>query len=103
MCSITQAYLNLSNLIIFERPEIASLIYLPAELHFSPPELPSKIEIGRVHFSDADEDLDLECEDEENDEETFVELALLQDGHPTLLQVPPVKHAGEKVAASTGF
>jgi hypothetical protein len=64
--------------------------------------LSSVVEIGRVHFADVDKDLDLECDDEKNDEKTFVEFAFLEDGDPTLFQVVPVEHRPEEVLPAFG-
>ena len=69
----------------------------PAKFHFCPSQLSPVVEIGRVHFSDVDEDLDLECYDQKNDEKTFVEFTFLEDGDPALLQVVPVEHCPEEV------
>ena len=63
----------------------------------------SKVQVARAHLPVTDEDLNLEGHDQENDEGPLVELSLLQDGLPALLEVLQIEHACEEAPALPGL
>ena len=75
----------------------------PAELDLSPSELSPEVQVAGASLAVVHEDLQLEGSDQEEYPQALVELPLLEDGPPALLQVVDVEQTGQDVSALPGL